>query len=619
MFPTTKPATNIQWGAIQNGANSGSLVSQLYAAKPPVTNSPSVTAASSAVPNQNAPVKNPFSTPASTAAGNVGTGIASSLARNTQPFSPATVGTFNTTPAPTPAIPQPQMSSNVASLFNTPAQQTTTVSPATQETNAVSTGVTAPTPPPASLPTYNPNAPIVNPNAPAGTPLTQTGQTAATLANTAANGSPAEQTAENALENTSAQGSSAATAAQQATANAGLLNPAIGAEAATIGSNYGNEISTIGEQAAGMEGVQGGGGLLPNSIGAVEGIQNEASAKQSALAAGESAALQGTSQQLTAAQQEASAEAAAGDIANTQQANIQSGETSAAGAANTAQSNVQSGEQAAGSLTAPSGNFPFSYNPATGTFSNASPGSAGATGGVTFTGNPTTDASTAAQAVINGQMTYAQAQQSMSYAGSAANNYLNSAILAAGGNPENLEAQGAAQQQDVTTAGTAQTNIANSGLTTTTQTYNDANAAYSTAMKQAQNVQNILSSTGINASDSQDWNSAVNSLSARLGSANQAQYIAGLAELQTVYTNLLSSTGAATPTVNGQQAIAIFNPSSTPSQIDAAITALNNAAYAKLQPMYQEAQQYQSSLNSSTSNTSSTASPGGFAWNPSSS
>lgn len=198
-------------------------------------------------------------------------------------------------------------------------------------------------------------------------------------------------------------------------------------------------------------------------------------------------------------------------------------------------------------------------------------------------------------------MTYAQAQQSMSYAGSAANNYLNSAILAAGGNPENLEAQGAAQQSNVQTAGTAQTSTAAQGYSTSLQNYSNANAAYQTATQQAQNVQNILSSTGINSSDSQDWNSAINSLSARLGSSNQASYIAGLNELQATYTNLLSSVGAATPTVNGQQATAIFNPASTPAQIDAAIQALNQAAYAKLQPLYQQVQQYQSTLGSNTS------------------
>jgi hypothetical protein len=608
-FATTPaPSTAAQSAALKNLAQPN-LVSQLYAGKP-AGQTPPVVAASTAVPNQNVPVKNPFSTPSSVAAGNVATSMGTSLTRNTQSFNPATVGTFNTTPPPTPSIATPQMSNNVASLFNTPASQTATVTPATTQNTVaytnpnaaaqqINTGVAgtpvAPTPPPTST-------------------LTQTGQTAATLAQTSAAGSSAEEQAERTLENTSAASSPAATAAEQATAAAGLLNPAISQEAANIATetqaNISNAENASGQQYTGY--LTGGGG--PIGLGRAGAVQNALSQYVQGQAAAETAALQGTSQQLTAAQQQATAEEAAGNLANTQQANIQSGETSAAGAANTAQTNVQSGEQAAGTLTQPSGTFPFSYSPATGTFSNGSAGGS-STGSVSFTGNPTTDAATVAQAVISGQMTYAQAQQSMNYAGSAANNYLNSAILAAGGNPENLEAQGAAQQSNVQTAGTTATQTASQGYQTSLQNYSNANAAYSTALQQAQNVQNILASTGINSSDSQDWNSAINSLSARLGSANQASYIAGLNELQQTYTSLLASVGAATPTVNGQQATAIFNPASTPAQIDAAITALNNAAYAKLSPLYTQVQQYQAALGTGTSNTS-TAAPGGFAWNP---
>jgi hypothetical protein len=58
---TTSAPSGAQWNAIQNGANQNSLVSQLFAGKPKtsVTQTPQVTAASSAVKNPNAPAQVP--------------------------------------------------------------------------------------------------------------------------------------------------------------------------------------------------------------------------------------------------------------------------------------------------------------------------------------------------------------------------------------------------------------------------------------------------------------------------------------------------------------------------------------------------------------------------------
>lgn len=263
--------------------------------------------------------------------------------------------------------------------------------------------------------------------------------------------------------------------------------------------------------------------------------------------------------------------------------------------------------------TQPSGHFPFAFNPATGTFSDAAPGASGdASGGVQFTGNPATDAATAAQAVVSGKMTYAQAQSSMSYAGSAADNYLNSAIINAGGDPLKLQASGAATQSNIQTGGTAATTAAASGLQNATQNYVAANTAYSTTQQQSANLKDTMSATGINDVNSQFYNSAINSLQNQFGSAKYTSFITALNETKQAYTNLLSSVGAATPTVNGQQATDIFNAASTPAQINAAIDALNQAAYAKLQPMYQQIGTYASQLNSGNSNTSTNTGSGAF-------
>lgn len=258
----------------------------------------------------------------------------------------------------------------------------------------------------------------------------------------------------------------------------------------------------------------------------------------------------------------------------------------------TAQAAETTGLQGAATSAAPTGNFPFVFNPTTGSYSVSGGDLQGAiSGGVQ-------------QAVSNPALYSALNDAITSTYGSAAAGMFQQAYIAAGGNPTTATAQGTTAAQNTITAGTTPTATAAAGYSTTLQNYNTANAAYQTitgngtSQGLAAQVQGILASSGINSSNSQDWNSAINSLSSRLGSENQAAYIAGLSELQQSYTNLLSSVGAATPTVNGQQALAIFNPASTPAQIDAAISALNNAAYSKLSPMYTQVQQYQSALQS---------------------
>ena len=168
--------------------------------------------------------------------------------------------------------------------------------------------------------------------------------------------------------------------------------------------------------------------------------------------------------------------------------------------------------------------------------------------------------------------------------------------------------QGAAQS-NAQVSGTATTNVANTGLQSSINNYVAANTAYSTATQQSQNLQATMASTGIN-TNPQFANQAINTLQNQLGSAKYTSFITALSEAQQAYTSLLSSVGAATPTVNGQQATAIFNPNSTPAQINAAITALNQAAYAKLQPLYDQIGTYASQLGGGSSTTNSTPANG---------
>ena len=166
-----------------------------------------------------------------------------------------------------------------------------------------------------------------------------------------------------------------------------------------------------------------------------------------------------------------------------------------------------------------------------------------------------------------------------------------------------------AAEQNAITGGTATTNAANTGLQSSINNYVAANTAYSTATQQSKNLQTTMANTGIN-TNPQFANQAINTLQNQLGSANYTSFITALSEAQQAYTSLLSSVGAATPTINGQQATTIFNPNSTPAQINAAIDALNTAAYAKLQPLYEQIGTYASQLNGGSSSTGST-----FGWN----
>jgi len=204
----------------------------------------------------------------------------------------------------------------------------------------------------------------------------------------------------------------------------------------------------------------------------------------------------------------------------------------------------------AGTLTQKTGNFPFVFDPTTGTYTNGSSGGTASANGIQFTGNVNQDAQTAAKAVIDGKMTYQQAQQSMSYAGSTANNFLNSAILNAGGDVSALEAQGQAKQSNITASATAATNAA---VTANTNIYN-------TALQNVANLQGQLgtvdqlgqllvstgSIAGVSPTASQLANKTINDVENQF-SAN-ANFISTMATLKEKIGGLLAIGGSGLPT-----------------------------------------------------------------------
>lgn len=351
------------------------------------------------------------------------------------------------------------------------------------------------------------------------------------------------------------------------TATSGLMNnagnsAAIGQSAADIAAKYGKQISDVGQQAAINEESVGGQGLLPTAMGRAQQIATTANSAQNALAAGESAALEGTGQQLTA------------------------------------NSNATSALNAAGGLSTPSNQFlttPYSNQVLD---SNGQP--VGGTGGTLQT------AVSNAINQIKAGGGYQAAQATLNSFGPAGTN----ALLTALGPNFNINAsnaEAAAQASNINTQGTLNTNIGAQGAQQATSNYVAAKTAYDTASQQATNLQNTLATTGIN-NNPQFVNQKINALQNQLGSANYASFITALNETKQAYTSLLSSVGASTPTVNGQQATDIFNENSTPAQINAAIDALNQASYAKLQPLYEQIGTY-SNIGSSGSGSSSTANP----------
>lgn len=331
----------------------------------------------------------------------------------------------------------------------------------------------------------------------------------------------------------------------------------------------------------------------------------EASGEPLGLVTGREAALQsGYASQLDALQQEVTQAQQALGYGIQEQGQQQSGFSSAGSLGNAAQSTAQSGLATALGAASPSGSFPFVFNPETGQFTNASTGASVSTG---FTGNYSNDTTSMAQAIIQGKTGYNDGESALSsYYGNTASGNLNQAIIAAGGNPTVLKAQAAALSSNTTTAGTTPTNTAASGYASSQSQYIQAATANSTAQMQSSNLLSILQKTGINSANEQSWNTAINGLSAELGSANQTTFNTTLKEAQAAYISLLGAVGAATPTVNNEQATDVLTPASTPKQIAAAIDALNAAAYAKLQPLYQQYQTYQSGLSGSSGSSGAT-------------
>lgn len=286
----------------------------------------------------------------------------------------------------------------------------------------------------------------------------------------------------------------------------------------------------------------------------------EASGEPLALVTGRETALQaGYAAQLDALQQKVTS------ASNALNAGVseQNAQTSAYGTAgsigNTAQSTAQSGLGTAISAAAPTSSFPFSYNPETGQFTDASTGASVSTG---FSGNYSQDTSTMAQAVMSGKIGYSDAESALqNYYGSTADSNLTSAIESAGGNPTVLKAQATALSQNTTAVGTAP-------VTAQLGVYNQQVAQLGASQVAAQQIgafgdQLIATMSaapaqgglGINPYSSQYANSTLNSIKSQFNDPQYATFNTNIAGLQARVSALLSTGEIPTAATAGAQAI----------------------------------------------------------------
>ncbi len=282
-----------------------------------------------------------------------------------------------------------------------------------------------------------------------------------------------------------------------------------------------------------------------------------------------------------------------------------------------AQNSAQSGLSTAISASAPTGNFPWSYNPQTGQFTNASTGASVSSG---FTGNYGSDTSSMASAIMNGKIGYQDAESALSgYYGNTADANLTSAIVAAGGNPTLLKAKATGQSQNTTAVTTAPVN-AQLGV------YNQQIAALGTSQVAAQQIgafgdQLIATMSappeqgglGINPYSSQYVNQSLNALHTQFSDPKYATFNTNIAGLQARVSALLSTGEIPTAATAGAQAIVSGNATlksmqATLQQIQAEAGAITGAQANVASTAYQGAQ---SAAGTNSSNSAST-SVGGF-------
>lgn len=330
--------------------------------------------------------------------------------------------------------------------------------------------------------------------------------------------------------------------AQSAVYGAGSIP--IAAQARDIAQQFGQKYAEIGQEGAKFQAGQLTTGTSPVAEGNAAVTARTVAAQQTALAQGQQAALQGVGYQLTGQQQ------------------AQAGANAAAGQAYTGQGLQQAALGTAASYTQPSQNFPYVFDPLTGTYK--APGVGGGTnagGGLTY--NPTTDAQTFAQQVINHQIPYQDALNALGYAGPAATALLQQAIVQGGGNLTQLQAQTGiqtAQEQQV--------------------------QGYKSALQQGQNLQtqlkDLITTFGLNPNDLNVSNIALQKIATNTSDPHYQQLANYINEVANTYSQILTPPGGTSTDTTRAIATSMLDATANGSSLIDTMKQLDNAAQAKI-------------------------------------
>lgn len=313
-----------------------------------------------------------------------------------------------------------------------------------------------------------------------------------------------------------------------------------------IANQYAPQIQKIGFLGAGAQAgdLSTGSNVVGSGNAAI--ASQSASQRAQALIDAENAALAGNAQGLTAQQQQANALNQALGGANTQQAQQIGGLGTAAGFA-------QPSTAAYGQTV---------FNPLTGQYQG---------GGGNL--DPQAQSQNLAQQVLNGSITYDQAISSLGYAGNIGTTLLNNAITASGGNPLQLQAQGAAQQQNI---GTAATQTAGQGA--------QLQKAGAYALQTLQDLQNTYNQLGGVQKTGVPLLNQISNVASRelgLGAQGTQQYNTSLQEARAAVSNALSAAGN-TPTFSDATASALLPDNASPQQIAGAVAQIQTLMQQKI-------------------------------------
>lgn len=200
------------------------------------------------------------------------------------------------------------------------------------------------------------------------------------------------------------------------------------------------------------------------------------------------------------------------------------------------------------------------FNPVTGTYTSSA-GTLGqsTTGGTTITGNPQQDATTLAKLVINQQIPYSDAVNSMSYAGNIGTGLLQTAITSLGGNLTQIEAQTSATQQNIATQQEAEINALSSTYGQNAPQAFSLNNDLNNIASLGQLALTNESGANINPLTFAPANQTIASFRNLLSSPSQAAFDSNMANFQAALTGIYSDTSGAVPTQVSQWGTEIAN------------------------------------------------------------